>query len=38
MEIIKLLFQNVKYAILLLIVFLIINFLTPITNSISRFC
>lgn len=35
MEIIKLLFQNVKYAILLLIVFLIINFLTPITSSIS---
>ena len=36
MEIIKLLFQNVKYAILLLIVFLIISFLTPITNSISN--
>lgn len=36
MEIIKLLFQNVKYAILLLIVFLIINFLTPITTSITN--
>lgn len=36
MEIIKLLFQNLKYAILLFIVYLIINFLTPITNSITN--
>jgi len=35
MEVIKLLFQNIKYATLLLIVFLVINFLTPISNSIT---
>ena len=35
MDIIKLIFQNIKYAIFLLIVFVIINFLTPITNSIT---
>lgn len=36
MEIIKLIFQNIKYAIFLLIVFLIINFLTPIMTSVSN--
>lgn len=36
MEIIKLLFQNIKYLIVLFIVFLVINFLTPITNSITN--
>ena len=36
MEIIKLLFQNLKYAILLFIVYLMINFLTPIANSVTN--
>lgn len=36
MEVIKLIFQNIKYAIFLLIVFLIINFLTPITASVTN--
>ncbi len=36
MELIRLLFQNIKYAIVLLIVFLIINFLTPFTTSVSN--
>lgn len=36
MELIKLFFQNIKYAIVLLIVFLIINFLTPLTTSVSN--
>lgn len=36
MDIIKLIFQNLKYFILLLIVFLIINFLTPVTNSMTN--
>ena len=35
-ELIKLLFQNIKYAIVLLIVFLVINFLTPMTTSVSN--
>ncbi|MCY4106027.1 MAG: DUF4230 domain-containing protein [Chloroflexi bacterium] len=37
MEIIKLIFQNIKYFILLLIVFLIISFLTPVTKSVTNF-
>ena len=36
MEIIKLLFQNIKYAILLLIALLIVNFLSPLTTSVSN--
>ncbi len=35
MEIIKLIFENIKYAILLAIVLLIIHFLTPVSDSIS---
>ena len=37
MEIVKLIFQNLKYFILLLIVFLIISFLTPVTKSVTNF-
>ena len=35
MKLIEMLFTNIKYAVILLIVFLIINFLTPISNSIT---
>ena len=36
MDIIKLIFENVKYAILLAIALLIIQFLTPVSNSITN--
>ena len=36
MSLIKLIFENIKYIIVLVIVLLIIQFLTPITNSISN--
>ena len=36
MSLIKLFFENIKYAVILAIILLVIQFLTPITNSISN--